>query len=282
MALINPAAAAYAEKVTDWSQSVIQDSRHELNIAYAEDDRHRLDLYLPSDVDVSNVPVLIFLHGGRWRAGHKEWNGFMAPALVDLPAILVSPAYGLSPTYRFPVQLHDCLKMLSWVYRNIADYGGNPDHILIGGHSAGGHLAALSTLRRDCYAEHDLPTDLVKGCLSLSGTMNLDFAEVTPGSEEEQIQSILLNKRADASLASPIQYFDQQSPAFFVAYGEHDFPRVMTSSQAMIETIKHWGGNVVSYQFDGCDHFQTHLSLRDYQHPWYDVLRTWLTVTRLA
>ena len=85
--------------------------------------------------------VLLFWHGGGWTSGYKEWMGFMAPALNAAGITFVSGGYRLAPEHVFPAGLDDCLAAVKWVSQNLKG------HLFIGGHSAGGHYAALIAAR---------------------------------------------------------------------------------------------------------------------------------------
>ena len=142
----SPGAPEYLEQAMSWSDEVRAKSRVALDLPYGDEERQRLDIYMPDDESHPPAPVLLFLHGGYWVIGHKDLMGFMAPALTPAPALLVSVGYRLAPGAKYPQQVDDCRSALSWVYQNIARYGGDPGRIYVGGHSAGGHLAAILTL----------------------------------------------------------------------------------------------------------------------------------------
>src|SRR5258708_4895916 len=91
-----PAANAYAASALARSRAAPEQCRTLTDVSYGSDPKHRLDVYLPRD-RVTGAPVLIFLHGGSWTHGYKEWMGFMGPALVDLPAIFIAANYRLAP-----------------------------------------------------------------------------------------------------------------------------------------------------------------------------------------
>src|SRR5579885_1946115 len=103
-----PAANAYAEAALARSRAAAARVRTLMDLSYGPDAKHRLDLYLPEGT-VTGAPVLIFLHGGSWTHGYKEWMGFMAPAIVELPAVFIAANYRLAPRHRFPAQLEDTL-----------------------------------------------------------------------------------------------------------------------------------------------------------------------------
>ena len=272
-----PEVAAYAERALALSRGVLDMVDARFDIAYGPEPRQQLDIYLPKGRALKAAPVLLFLHGGRWRAGYKEWNGFMAPVVTEFPAILVSARYGLSPRFLFPTPLQDVLCALAWLHHNVAQYGGDPNRLFVGGHSAGGHLSALATLRRDLHGEFALPTEAIRGCFPMSGTMNFDFAKVPPGSEEEEIRRILLADGRDASLASPLRYAEGNRAPFFISYGEMDFPRVIATDEEMIAALGQQPCRLENLTFAGAGHFDTHLDVARADSRWYATVRPWMT-----
>ena len=99
-----------------------------------------MDLYLP---DGKNFPTLMFISGGGWVQSSKAWVSEVGYALREHGIAVAIPDHRLQPQFSLADQLGDLDAAFRWVSENIADHGGDPDQILIGGHSAGGHLAAL-------------------------------------------------------------------------------------------------------------------------------------------
>ncbi len=87
---VRPGAQEYADECIRLSRAAVPNTRHELDVPYGADVFQKLDIFLPDRAPAQPVPVLLFFHGGAWRNGFKEWMGFMAPPLVDLPAIFIS------------------------------------------------------------------------------------------------------------------------------------------------------------------------------------------------
>ncbi len=112
---------AYAAAALERSKAAAASCRTVLDVEFGDDYYQKLDLYLPDEATLADheggVPVILFCHGGGWNFGYKEWNGFMAPALIDLPAIFVSVSYRLAPEHKFPAALEDVLAGLSWVFQ---------------------------------------------------------------------------------------------------------------------------------------------------------------------
>jgi acetyl esterase/lipase len=169
---MSPAAERYAEECLRLSGDAGNRVRVLRDITYGRDPRQRMDIFLPQQPDLRDLPVLLFMHGGAWTHGTKDWCGFMAPPIVELPAIFISVGYRLIPTVSFPTPVMDCIAALRWIADHIAEHGGSPDRLFVGGHSAGGQIAALMTLRKDWLAEGGLPVDTIKGCFCLATTFN--------------------------------------------------------------------------------------------------------------
>ena len=112
------------------------------------------------------------MHGGACTHGTKDWCGFMAPPIAQLPAIFVSVGYRLIPNVSFPEPVMDCIAALRWIFDHIAEFGGSPKRLFVGGHSAGGQIAALMSLHKEWLAEAGLPADAIKGCFCLATTFN--------------------------------------------------------------------------------------------------------------
>ena len=139
------------------------------NIAYVENTinkKQQLDLYLPENA--KNVPVHIFVHGGGWNIGDKKSvKAKEAKAYTDHGIILVTLNYRLSPDVQHPAHMQDIAAGVSWVYHNISKYGGNPENMILSGHSAGGHLVALLGTDTQYLNKHALSPNIFKSIVSI-------------------------------------------------------------------------------------------------------------------
>lgn len=132
------AAAALARK------SLVADVAHELHVPYGPDPQQILNIYRPKAA--STAPVLLFFHGGRWREGHPDFYDYLGRAWVDAGVIFVSAGYRKTPTHALVDCCDDAVAATRWVQREIAARGGDPTRLAVGGHSSGGHIAAIATL----------------------------------------------------------------------------------------------------------------------------------------
>ncbi len=266
--MIHPDAQAYGDRVTAMSDAARARSRVE-EVAYGTDPYQKLDIWLPENGGSGPLPVLLFLHGGAWRAGNRHWMGFLAPLFLDLPAIFVSVGYRLSPEHRFPAHLEDTIDALVWVSREIGRYGGDPTRLFIGGHSAGGHLAALATARSDLRAARGVPAGCLRGCLPVSASY--DFRpppEARDAVQEAIYREVLASPEQDAE-ASPILWAEGIDVPIFIAYGEKDWPRLRAQAPAMIGRLTDLGRIPVSWmELPGAGHFDTNQACTGPEHPW--------------
>lgn len=143
----------------------------ELDVAYGSRPEEKLDIYKPT---AANAPVLIFIHGGYWRALDKQPFAFMSKPLVDAGALVVSINYTLCPAVTLDEIVRQCRAACDWVWRNIATHGGDPGRIHVAGHSAGGHLTAMMAATDWPGFAADLPADLIKSATPLSGLFDLN------------------------------------------------------------------------------------------------------------
>jgi len=194
--------------------------------------------------------------------------GFMAPLFTDLPAIFISVSYRLSPESKFPEALHDTQDALSWVWRNIGAHGGDPGRIALGGHSAGGHLAALTALDTEGLAQRGLPPDVVKVCLPVSAPLDLRAPPDHRDAGQQRAYRDFLAREQDDVWASPIARARPVETRFLIAWGENDFPRITLQGPFMVEALSRVGVESTGMQVPGASHFDTSLNCIQAGHPW--------------
>jgi arylformamidase len=170
----------YARHFGQWAEAS-EDARsahpHQLDITYGDSAMEKLDVFPAAQ---KGAPVTVFIHGGYWRSLDKSEHSFIAPAFTNQGACVVVPNYALCPAVTLPQIVMQMVKALAWAYRNAHRWGGDPSRITVIGHSAGGHLATmLLACVWPAYAK-DLPADLVKGAMSISGLYDLEPVMHTP------------------------------------------------------------------------------------------------------
>ena len=265
---INDEVDAYSDECFRRSLEAIAVTRNERDIAYGTQERQSLDLFLPADRNARDLPVLFFLHGGGWSIGYKDWCGFMAPAIVSVPAIFVSVGYRLIPSVTFPEPVKDAFAALRWVFDNIGRYGGSSRRIFVGGHSAGAQIAALLTMKDDWRREAGLPENPVRGAFCLSGTYNR--RQINPAIAPDHVQ-----KDPDTAISaeSPLALVQHAKTPMHIAWGGDEPERVPRTGVQMVDALKQAGCPVASDVYPGHGHFSVHLKTGDVNDPWTQTVR---------
>ena len=207
------------------------------NIDYWGDGRrsHRLDVVVGRGHTPEHAPVFIYVHGGAWMIGDKREQGF--PLLFELARrgwVGVTINYRLSPRATWPDHIVDCKRALAWVREHIAEYGGDPGFIAVGGGSAGGHLAALLALSagdRDFQPGFEDADTHVDACVPIYGQYDItchgggktlrDWGELRMF-EKRIFKTSYAEHPELFEAASPICRLRPDAPPFFVIHGRND------------------------------------------------------------
>jgi triacylglycerol lipase len=196
------------------------------DVAYGADPLQKLDLYVPQTKG-ANRPVLLFVHGGGFTRGDK--HGPFYPDNITAWAakhgmVGVNIDYRLAPKNPWPAAAKDVGSAIAWVHANIARYGGDPERIVLWGHSAGANDVA------DYVAHSELQgpeAAYVKGAIMLS-----PFYAVDPGPAPKH--AYYGSDRALQSAATVIAGFERSHIPLFFADSEFD-PQPF---QAFVETAR--------------------------------------------
>ena len=142
-----------------------------LDIAYGTSAAEKLDLFPAAG---NGGALLVFIHGGYWRSLDKSDFSYLAPAFNRRGVALALPNYGLCPKVGIEDIVKQNLLAIAWLWHYGARYGVDPGRLYLAGHSAGGHLTAMMLAARWNAYMPDLPYNLVKGGLAISGVYDLE------------------------------------------------------------------------------------------------------------
>jgi arylformamidase len=172
-----PDHAGYFARWAEESRKARAESRCELDLPYGSGPGETLDVF---PAEQGDGPVLFFIHGGYWRSLDKADHSFIAPAFTRHNTCVVVPNYALAPAATIPQITLQMVRAVAWTWHNARRFGGDPRRIVVAGHSAGGHLAAMLLACLWPQVDAALPADTVRSALSISGLHDLDAIMRTP------------------------------------------------------------------------------------------------------
>ncbi len=244
---------AFYRTMTDRTTEVRERYPHHLDLPYGDNPKQRLDLYLPEG-DVSGAPVFLFLHGGGFREGDRAHYGAVAQPFADRGIITAVASYRLTDDgFHYPDQPDDTRSAIRWLHENVASYGGDPQSLYVGGHSAGAILSADIGVDRAWMTEAGIPPAALRGIVPISGPYDMR-ARGRPGEVNAYAPTPEL-----AAQASPILHVRDPAPRAVVACGTVE--PYQDSSKELVAKLKAAGAQAEYLPLDGEDHKDTALSL---------------------
>lgn len=222
------------------------------NISYISSENglpeKQLNVFAPKKA--KDLPVLIFIHGGSWNKGRKEIYDFMGTRFARREVVTVIIDYPLAPEYKIPVMERASVMAVKWVYENIKNYGGDPNKIYISGHSAGGHLAALATIKKEPYEELGFSNPL-KGAI-LNDPAGLDWYWFLTERKEkynaEDNYDAFTDNPAVWKDYSPIYYLTGNEIPLLILEGEKTYPGIRLTVDRFRKAADEKGTNL-DYSF---------------------------------
>ena len=169
-----------------------------LDVPYGPGPNETLDVFPAAR---PGAPVLVFIHGGYWRSLDKSDHSFVADAFADAGAMVVVPNHALCPAVTIGQIALQMVAALAWVHRHATAFGGDARRLVVAGHSAGGHLAAMLLCCDWPSVAPDLPAGLVDRALAVSGVFDLEPLRHTPFLRED-----LRLSAASARRLSPVHF----------------------------------------------------------------------------
>ena len=206
-----PNAGFYADLYERESDLLRSEREHDLRVPFGPTLAEHADLYAAGE----NAPVLVYVHGGYWRARTSREFGFVARGPGSLGVATVVTNYALCPAVTIDEIVRQTRAALAWTYRNAASFGGDPDRLHVAGHSAGGHLVAM-LLATDWPGEYGLPSGVIKSATAISGLFDLAPFPHTFLQPKLQLTWDQVQRN------SPILHVPDKAPPLLLAYGENE------------------------------------------------------------
>ncbi|HZW12187.1 MAG TPA: alpha/beta hydrolase [Noviherbaspirillum sp.] len=181
------------------------------DLAYGESSGERLDFF---PTNRSDAPLLVFIHGGWWRSLDKSDFSFVAPAFTRAGYNVALTNYTLAPDASIAEIVLQQLRALAWLYRNAEKYDFDPQRIVVAGHSAGAHLTAMMMAAVWPAFAPDLPANLIKGAVLMSGIYDLE-----PVRHADFVNVDLKLTKDDIAPLSPAWMPQAHEAPFITAFG---------------------------------------------------------------
>jgi len=235
---------AALERFAALSASALERMPNWYSHQFGQSEAEYVDIF-PSGVP--GAPVHIFIHGGYWRAMSARQFAFIAQRLVEQGVTVVLTNYGLCPDVRMGDIVDQTREAILWVAKNAERLDVDINRLSISGHSAGGHLAAMM-LSVD-WTQFDLPADLIKGAIALSGLYDLGPFP------HSWLQPALNLTDADVAHYSPLMLEPKTHATVLLRYGGKEQSEFARQSQTYADCLASHGINVQCKPLEETDHF---------------------------
>ncbi len=209
------------------------------NIAYGSAPRAKLDIYQPTSED--SHPVLIFVHGGGWETGDKELYPPVAQKVLPENIVVVIPSYTLHPQANAFQQAEEIARMFAWTRENIAQYGGDPKRIVLGGHSAGAHLTGLVALDPTYLsALHHSPQEIC-GWYGIAGPYSIEAQlkyETNVKKNDAKLLFQVFGGQENFARGSPLTFVHTNTPPILLIHGDADETVPLSTSESLQNALR--------------------------------------------
>lgn len=215
------------------------------DFAYGSHPQARLDVF---PAGVAGAPTLAFFHGGYWKANTRRDLALVAPPLLALGATVALVGYPLWPAASLAEIARCAAEALDWCRRHVWIWHGDPDRLVVAGHSAGGHLAALAAAAQGALA-----------CVALSGLFDLAPLRRT------SLATLLPAEAAELARLSPVT----RPPAcpLHLFTGSLETAAFAGQAESMAAAQRRSGGSVTCEALPGRHHYSIVLTLADAASP---------------
>jgi len=212
--------ARWAEK----SAAARKSLRCYLDVPYGAHVMEKMDIF---QAQGRSRALLMFIHGGYWRALDKKDHSFVAAELAKRGVTVAVPNYALCPAVTIADIVRQMLQACAWLYRNGGHFGAPYGNLYVSGHSAGGHLTAMTMAALWPTFARDLPRKVVSGGLAISGVYDLrDIVQVPSINNDVRLTP------AQASKVSPLFLPPATDAPLYLAAGGTELPPFVDQNRA--------------------------------------------------
>ena len=216
-----------------------------LDIPFGPTLHETLDIF---PAEQANAPVFVFIHGGYWRAlTSKEFSG-VALGLQARGITTVVVNYALCPHVTIDEITRQVRAAVAWTVRHIAEYGGDPARISVGGHSAGGHLTAMC-LQTEWARDYGLAQDPIKAAICISGIYDITPLRFSYLQPMIQLDDGVIRRNCPAFMARPCK------TPLWITWGGAETNEFERQGQLMHSAWAAQGNKAELSAIEGANHF---------------------------
>ncbi len=230
--------------------NTFSDTETTKNIIYGAEPWQKLDIYVPPHSSGQSLPVVVFFYGGSWKDGSKDMCPFVGEAFAKQGYITVIADYSKYPQVKFPTFVEDGAKAIAWIYRNIAQYQGDPERLFIAGHSAGAHIGAhigaMVTADKHYLQAEGLTPSIINAFAGLSGPY--DFVPY------EEDYKDMFGPPENYPNMQVTTFIDGKEPPMLLLWGADDTIVGKSNMDKLIAKINIEQGAVESKVYQGVGH----------------------------
>jgi acetyl esterase/lipase len=235
----------------------------ERGLPYAEPktERNLLDVYAPSAG--KDLPVVVWIHGGGWRRGDKTDVHNKPKAFTEKGFVLVSVNYRFVPNVTVDQIAGDVAKAIRWTHDHARDYGGDPNRLIVMGHSAGAQLAALVCTDDRYLKAEKLPLSIVKACVPVDGD-TYDVPLQIKTVEDKRAKSYRMtfgDDKSQVNLSAVTHVARGKNIPPFLILHVADHPETTAQSQRLVKVLKEAGIDARAYPAAGKNHTTINVDL---------------------
>jgi len=192
--------------------------------------------------------VFVFIYGGTWNSGKKSLYNFLGNRMARKNVVTVVIDYPKSPQANYDEMATDAAKAIKWVKENIARFGGNPDKIFVSGHSAGGHLAALISVRDDYFGKLGI-VNPIKGTILIdaAGLDMYSFLKQENYPADNTYIQTFTNNPDNWKAGSPLYHLHKGMPPMLIYVGGRTYPSIKIGNDLLVADLKKLGYNPPYY-----------------------------------
>lgn len=213
-----------------------------------------LDVWKPANTSGRHLPVLVFWYGGGWVKGSRGAYAFAARAFARQGFLVIVPDYRKVPAVRFPAFLVDGAQAVHWTHDHVRYFGGDPDSIVVAGHSAGAYTVAMLTLDPQWLRGEGLAPDTIKAAVGLCGPY--DFH---PFTEKRAIDA--MEGAPDPQTTQPILFARRAAPPMLLVSAGNDIEVEAHNADNLAARIRAIGGRVRHIDYAGLSHEDVAMAL---------------------